>query len=281
MSRDSVKWLLRGFLLGLSLFVLVIALAVVQGGQAQDGGGTNEGLPLIGDRPAQLESDDPLGRPPQLAPDIQLGADNAAAVSGETVALEARTDHPLGVMGGPVEDVEMLSNPEAQGLVAAGEGAAEPALQEPINRIPAAPGYTSPLVVPAADFSSDGYAPEGYMFWFSAGALYGENVPGTCLMAPAYLPNGATVSTMFITTYDNDATNNTNVTLWRVDNYAGTSAQAMASVITSGASTSIQAPGTSAITYPLVSSPTYSYFLTTCLSYNELRLYSVRIYYTE
>lgn len=281
MSRESVRWLVRGFLLGLSLFVLVIALAVVQGGQAQDGGNPNEGLPLIGDRPAQLESDDPLGRPPQPAPDIALGAVNTTAMSDVAAPPEMRTDHPSGVMGGLVEDVEMLSNPEVQELGVAGDGAAQPALQEPINRIPAAPGYTSPLVISAADFSSDGYVPEGFFFSFVSGALNGENIPGTCLMAPAYLPNGATVTDMFITAYDNNASYNVPVSLWRVDNYAGTSAQTMASVVTSGASTALQTPGTATITYPDVSYPSYSYFVTTCLSYSEIRLYSVRIYYTE
>jgi len=173
----------------------------------------------------------------------------------------------------------MLSNPEAHGLGAAGDESAQLSLPESVNL--AVGRYSSPLVIPAADFSSDGYAPEGYMFWFSAGALYGENVSGTCLMAPAYLPNGATVTDMFITAYDNDATNNTYVNLWRVDNYAGTSAQVMASVATAGVSTYIQTPGTYTITYPDVVYPTYSYFVTTCLSYSELRLYSVRIYYTE
>lgn len=280
MHHDMVRWLLRGFFFSLGVLVLGIALAVVQGGQAQDGNNPNTVLPAASS-PAQQGSDDPLQRGPQPAPEILLGEDNTAAMPGEAAAPEARTDHPLGVMGGLAVEGEMLSNTEAQSMAGGGDEAAQPALQEPINRIPAAPRYTSPLVISAADFRSDGLAPEGYMFWFSTGAIYGEGVSQTCLMAPAYLPNGATVTDMFISAYDNNASYDVNVSLWRVDNYAGTGAQVMASIITSAASTAIQTPGTSSITYPEVSYPTHSYFVTTCLSQNDVRLYSVRIYYTE
>ena len=139
----------------------------------------------------------------------------------------------------------------------------------------AAAGYASPLVVPAADFSDDGNDPDGFFFDFAGGYVNGDGT--ACLKAPAYLPDGATVTDVFASLYDN-AAGNVMVNLRRVDVVSG-STDVMASFGTAFDSTDIQQVGDGTISYPAGSHPADAYYLTICLNYAEHRLYSVRIYY--
>ena len=139
----------------------------------------------------------------------------------------------------------------------------------------ASPG--SPLVIPAADFSSDGGFPDAFFFDFETGYLEGGFA---CLKAPAYLPNGVTVDYVGASLYDNDEDDRVVVELKRVDVVSG-AVNTMATLGTPWASTDIQSVGDGAIVYPEVSYPGYAYFLTICLGSVDHRLYSVRIYYTE
>lgn len=135
---------------------------------------------------------------------------------------------------------------------------------------------SSPLVITAADFSSDGNDPDGFYFDFAGGYVNGNGT--ACLKAPAYLPHGAIVDSVYASLYDN-AAGNVMVNLRRVNVSTGGS-DAMASFGTSSDSTSIQDSSDATISYPEVSYPTYAYYVTTCLNYADHRLYSVRIYYT-
>jgi hypothetical protein len=137
-------------------------------------------------------------------------------------------------------------------------------------------GYTSPLVIPAADFSSDGGFPDDFFFDFEYGYLQGDGF--ACLKAPVYLPDGVTVTSVNASLYDN-ASGNVVVELRRVNVTTGT-VDVMANPGTFADSTDIQHPNDVFIYYPEVSYPEYAYFLTTCLSSPSHRLYSVRIYYT-
>ena len=137
-------------------------------------------------------------------------------------------------------------------------------------------GYGSPLVVPASDFSSDGNDPDGFYFDFAGGYVNGNGT--ACLKAPAYLPAGAAVTSVYASIYDN-AAGNVMVNLRRVNVSSGSS-DAMASFGTESDSTAIQQRGDTVINYPEVIHPDYAYYLTTCLNYADHRLYSVRIYYT-
>jgi len=141
----------------------------------------------------------------------------------------------------------------------------------------AAASSGSPLVIPAADFSSDGAFPDGFFFDFEHGYVQGDSFG--CLKAPAYLPHGVTVDYVGASLYDN-AYGSVTVNLKRVDVVSG-AVDTMAALGTPWDSTSIQDVGDYAIDYPEVSYPTYAYFLTICLSSADHRLYSVRIYYTE
>jgi hypothetical protein len=138
-------------------------------------------------------------------------------------------------------------------------------------------GFGDPfsLVVPGAAFTSDGIDPDGHFFSFGGG--YVNGVGTACLKAPAYLPNGAVVTDLYASIYDN-AAGNVTVQLARVNRISGAT-NAMASASTTSDSTSIQNRYDSSIDYPQISYPDYAYYLITCLNDADHRVYSVRIYY--
>jgi hypothetical protein len=150
---------------------------------------------------------------------------------------------------------------------------AKPEVPQPQNF-----GGRSPLVIPAAAFRSDGFAPSGVGFYFTTGYQTGNGTNGACVMAPAYLPKFAIMHEMFASLYDNDAANNVTVQLWRVNNYTGAT-DLLAQAGTTLTDTAILTPYDASIQYPVVTYPDYSYYVTTCLPTSLLRLYSVRIYY--
>lgn len=212
----------------------------------------------------------------------QGGQDPNSAVVAEEGTPLGRTDDPLGRVQIPVAaQVPPDSNAgtagaaAADGLVVGDEAAA---LEQEILGIQS---YSSPLVIPGADFASDGLNPDSYFFWFGGGRIEGGE-SSTCLMAPAHLPGGVTVGSMFVSYIDNDPAQYLFVRLYRVNNYDGTVNQ-MADVTTTdaAASTSLLTGGDSAIDFPLVSYPSYSYYVGTCLPSSSLQLYSVRLYYGQ
>jgi hypothetical protein len=150
-----------------------------------------------------------------------------------------------------------------------------------VLNVPGAPQLvpTSPLVIPGADFRSDGLYPDQIFFSFWSGFLRGGGI-GVCVMAPAYLPNGVTVYDTYASVYDNEPADSITLYLLRVDNYAGT-VDIMATLATTAAfaSTNIATINGYPVSYPVVSYPTYSYYAVGCLHSSNIRLYSFRIYY--
>jgi len=141
-----------------------------------------------------------------------------------------------------------------------------------------AASYGSPLVIPAADFSSDGSDPDGFSFSFSGGYIGGSSsLP--CIKAPAYLPAGATVVSVWASVYDDFAPGAIQLYLRRVNVSSGAS-NVIASLGTSTDSTDIQQIKDLEVNYATVLYPDYAYYLTTCLTDVAHRLYSVRIYYS-
>ncbi|KPL06836.1 hypothetical protein AMJ86_06995 [bacterium SM23_57] len=134
-------------------------------------------------------------------------------------------------------------------------------------------GGSSTLVIPAAAFSSDGGFPDDFFFDFDNGYVQGDNF--ACLKAPVYLPDGAKVTSVTASLYDN-APVDFGVDLRRVNVVTGT-VDVMASIMTTRNSTSIQQRSDTTISYPEVSYPAYAYFLTTCLNSPSHRLYAVII----
>lgn len=131
----------------------------------------------------------------------------------------------------------------------------------------------SPLVIPAAAFSPRTWGETFSFLGYTRGG-YG------CVMAPAYLPDGATVEDVYASVYDNDGGGSVRIRMHRADNFDGTTDQ-MAYLATTGPGpvAAIQVVNDDTINEPEVSYPLYSYYVTTCLDSNDIRLYSVRIYY--
>jgi hypothetical protein len=143
---------------------------------------------------------------------------------------------------------------------------------------------TSPLVVPAADFVSDGLMPGSTFFNFTGGYVRGIGttpVAGAgCIRAPVYLPPTAAINSFFAYVYDNDTTLTVTVTvsLQRIRTLTGIY-DLLGQVSTSGADASIQYIGNNIIDFSIVDNK-HAYYLTTCLKTQDTRLYAVRIFYS-
>ena len=100
-------------------------------------------------------------------------------------------------------------------------------------------------------------------------------------MVPVYLPHGATVNNFFIFAYDN-TTPDLTFNLWRKATQTTASPTIMATVTTSGASTSIQVLGDTTVTDPIVLSE-YAYYATHCWtdSSGQQGIQGLWIFYTE
>lgn len=142
-------------------------------------------------------------------------------------------------------------------------------------------GAGSPLVIPAAAFSTNGNDADSTLYQAFFGFIEGTGVGGGCVQAPAYLPHGARITSMYVSLVDNDSSNNIYVSLYRRANDSLFDVTSMAYVQSSGASTSVIAPYDASITSPTVDFPRYSYYVTTCLPTASTRLISIRLYYQE
>jgi hypothetical protein len=165
-------------------------------------------------------------------------------------------------------------------LVAIGTGAVEHATALTVAAVPDGAQVnvfdSSPIVIPAAAFSSDGFDPGSMFFTFWNGYLQGGNI-NTCFKAPVYLPLHATMIDMWTSLYDNDPSADIWVRLYRVDNYTGL-VDVLAEAATQNMADYIQTPWDS-IDYHHVQYPQYSYYVGGCAESDLTRLYSVRIYY--
>lgn len=232
--------------------------------------------------------------PPNTLPaEVEEALETLSAYLGGEEVLEQITDSlqarqqpsargnlaPEGI--GSVSEQPLPAHPGPELVAVPKSGTAQEGIQ--VDGYKVLTAGPAPLVIPAAAFSPDGHdftsGNANYFFPFSSGYVQGGPNAYGCLMAPAYLPNGVTVQEMWSSVYDNDASFNVFVTLWRVDNFTGTPAEIMAQVVTESDSTSIQALLDASIVGPVVEYPTYSYYVTTCLQSADIRLYSVRLYF--
>jgi hypothetical protein len=157
------------------------------------------------------------------------------------------------------------------------------AIEEEENRTPTPNSVTPILNVPAASFSSNGREPESTFYSVYLGYIRGESSSaGTgCVKAGITLPAGARIKFFWITYYDNDPLYFMSVWLMKTHYLDGlTTTIADADTIGKEPQASVR---TMRSTFP----PTdefidwkYSYSLKTCLTTENLRLFSVRIYYT-
>lgn len=135
-------------------------------------------------------------------------------------------------------------------------------------------------VLAAADFSSDGFAPDDYFFSFAEGHIRGG--PSVCLMAPASPPDGSTLTEFWASVIDGDTadTNHATLTFYRVNNTTGV-VNVLANLISTNTSGVQQL---SDITIPAeyrdVQYPNYSYYVGTCLPEDTLEMISARVWWT-
>lgn len=140
---------------------------------------------------------------------------------------------------------------------------------------------THVLVIPAAEFRHDGNKPDKGFFSFLGGYWRGEASPNIpCFMAPVYIPRVANISEVWASVYDNDGEADFWINLYRVDNYSG-AVTSMATLNSSGSSSSLKSIYDLSIQGGTVSYPQYSYYLGTCLESSSHRLYSVRVWYYD
>lgn len=136
------------------------------------------------------------------------------------------------------------------------------------------------LVVPAAAFKSDGSSPDSRFFPFGGGYFVGNSMAEGCMVAPVNLPDGVVIREFFVSAYDNDATIDFSLNLWRINNFDG-SVETLGGVQTTipGAFAGIEILNDPSIASSFVVRPDYSYYLTTCLLSGNIRLYSARFHF--
>lgn len=236
-----LKWFALSFILATILFMLIPIVGSAQE-RSPNPDANQDGYAQSPQEPQVPASDLPLSRGPYIAANDQPHSN-----------LEEFQSHQLESQF-PAESV---------------------AVSEPTNM-----SVTNPLVIPAADFRSDGTKPDSIFFTFLGGYMEGNSQNYGCVMAPAYLPNGAEVYEVWASARDNSASYNLYINLFRIDNSSGT-VNLMASLETTGESANIQFPADLTVDYSSVSYPSYSYYVTTCLSDSSQELYSVRIWFNE
>ncbi|MCO5184939.1 MAG: hypothetical protein M9928_14650 [Anaerolineae bacterium] len=269
------KWLFRSFVVMLLLLTVVLYPLRALTQSNSDNRDAQQPAGEISSR-----TDDPAGRNYVPVDDLQLSDSNQLSAEANTAfTTTGRTDDPTGRVRIPLAETDSpatnLTQPEGN------EPATTLSSTETMQReAMAAAAYTSPLVISAADFSADGFNPDSMFFSFGGGYWTGDSENYGCMIAPVYLPANATVSEMFVSVYDSDTTRNLTVNVRRVDNFNGGS-DTLASASSSGDFAGVQVISDITIDNAIVQYPDYSYYATTCLLSESLRLYSLRLYYTE
>ena len=161
----------------------------------------------------------------------------------------------------------------ARALVTAEKAAAE------VRKAGKGIGGVSPMVIPAAAFSSKGNDASSAYFSVPTGYWRGNSLPGGCLQAGVYLPQGALITSIYASMYDNDPAATVSVTLTRTSNTEIHQYSDIATLATSSNSTDMQTAGDTSIDHPVVDYPAYTYWVSTCLASVDTRLYSVRVYF--
>jgi hypothetical protein len=248
--KDSLVWFARGFA-GMALIALLAApLVLPNHGWAQATGSLGKQAVAVTPNPLEMGADGGL-LGPTIRLDVKDPGFNTSELAGPASIQETGSDQP------------------------GGDGLA-PAAATSGN-------YSSPLVIPAADFSSSGANPGNTFFFFgdeqnpNGGYVRGIASGVGCLKAPAYLPDGGLVDSFYAYVYDNESTYTVSVGLNRVRLSTGVH-DLMASVATTGITDTIQYLGDVTVS-PNVVSNQYSYYVTTCLNGDKTRLYATRIFY--
>jgi hypothetical protein len=135
---------------------------------------------------------------------------------------------------------------------------------------------TASLVIPPSAFVSQGLDKDNYTIAWSG---YIEGIAGKSdyLIAPALLPASVTVTGMYVDVIDN-STGRIEVTLYSADTMQEVSSTEMASIETTGSSSSMQHLSDESIVAPSTSSR-YTNYVYLGLPNENTQLYAVRICY--
>ena len=143
----------------------------------------------------------------------------------------------------------------------------------------AAAAYTSPLVISAADFSADGFNPDSMFFSFGGGYWTGDSENYGCMIALFIClpmqPLARCLYRCMTATQPEISPSMCDASI------ISTVAATQASASSSGDFAGVQVISDITIDNAIVQHPDYSYYATTCLLSESLRLYSLRLYYTE
>ncbi|MEE4270637.1 MAG: hypothetical protein V2I67_03120 [Thermoanaerobaculales bacterium] len=138
----------------------------------------------------------------------------------------------------------------------------------------------SPLVIPAAAFSSKGNDPTSTNFIWNGGYLRGVDPSGGgCVQAPAYLPDNVEITGFYASFIDNDPVANYWIWLTRTTNTTPEPFFDIAIITTSGVDPDVQTLAAPDIYQPMVTLPENAYYVSTCLPSASTALISARIYY--
>lgn len=136
--------------------------------------------------------------------------------------------------------------------------------------------FSTPLVIPGADWRTDGTDPDGYYFWWGNGGITGTASTYPCIMAPVYFPQGETANGFYVTFVDNDATHDMSVSLRQLNHYTGT--MTLISTLSSSGQSANPQNVSESVTF--TSSSSYTYYLTSCLpASSSVRVINARIWY--
>lgn len=229
---------------------------------------------LISSVPVEADPNAPLTDHPEGRLVSAIVADALGPISNEDLQAAVQGSETA-------QETPLVTNDQDEGAILSTEGTgmegmnflAEP---EGINAL------SSVYVLPSADFRSDGADPDGFFFWFGGGHIMGKDdqTSGTCLMAPVYLPAGATITDVYATVVDDSDTLRIWMELYRLDNYSGDVVEVAYLETTAGyANPSLVTIYDLTISNPVVSYPSYSYYVGTCIPGSAIKLYDVRIYY--
>lgn len=273
MKNKLPNWIRNGFLLTLTSIIAGVLMFTPVLSQAIDTFFNINQRPVV-----SAASDAAVAAPLTDHPEGKL----VNAIVADALGQSSNGD-PLAALQGDVPDQELpvMTNGLGEAAFLPAEGAGN-TLMDAQAELEGLDAVASVYVLPVADFRSDGIDPDGFFFSFGGGNISGkaDATLNTCLMAPVYLPNGATILAIDATVRDFSNTMFIWLTLYRLDNYTGTVVEV------AYMSTSVPFAGDSLIniydediTNPIVVYPDFSYYVGGCIPGPAINLYSVRIFY--
>lgn len=138
-------------------------------------------------------------------------------------------------------------------------------------------------VVPIAAFKHDGNTANDWFHYFAGGYIRNDSSDTPCLMAPAYPPDGATLTAFSFSLVDDSASNELPVVLRRVRLATGVVDTLAGGYAVLDSSTPVEVKDSTIESGKQVVSSAYGYYVTLCFppdTYMDILLYGARLFYT-